>query len=55
MNFVPIIRASRKTWRFITIPLGFILALAIWCLALFPVIFIFVFGYLRGKRLPLTV
>ena len=55
MNFVPIIRFTRKAWRFITVPLSFLIALFVWCLALFPCIFLFVFAYARGKRLPLTV
>ncbi len=55
MNFVPIIRFTRKAWRFITVPLSFIIALFVWCIALFPCIFVFVLAYTRGKRLPLTV
>jgi hypothetical protein len=55
MNFVPIIRFTRKAWRFITVPLSFCIALAAWCVGLFFFIFLFVLAYTRGKRLPLTV
>jgi len=55
MNFVPIIRFTRKAWRFITVPLSFCIALAAWCVGLFFFIFVFVLAYTRGKRLPLTV
>ena len=52
MNFTPLIRASRKAWRIITVPLAFTIALALYTIAFLPIIFVFVFGYLRGKRLP---
>jgi hypothetical protein len=54
MNFVPLIRLTRKVWRIITVPLSFFIALALWCLALLPAIFLFVFAFTRGKRLPLN-
>lgn len=53
MNFVPIIRASRKVWRFMTYPIGFVLSIALWCLALLPAIFVFIVAYLQGRRVSL--
>ena len=53
MNFVPIIRASRKVWRLLTYPIGFVLSIALWCLALLPAIFVFIVAYFQGRRVSL--
>lgn len=44
------IRIARKFWKVLTYPIGFVLALVAWLIALLPCTFIFTVAALQGRK-----